>query len=241
MKIGFINGNLLKILGAIFMVIDHIGVFLFPNADIFRIIGRLSFPIFSFMIAEGTKYTRNKTKYFLMLSTLAVACHAVMTFYIPIYRDMSVLVTFSLSIIIIYALQNFKKELFEGTKEKQFVSLWLLIFILVLTFIFANHFPVDYGFMGIMCPVFASIFDFRGINVPKKIRRLDKLYIRVLTMGIAMIVLACTAMPRQFYSLLAIPLLLLYSEERGKLNIKYFFYIFYPLHIAVLEGLSVIV
>ena len=45
----------------------------------------------------------------------------------------------------------------------------------------------------------------------------------------------------QYYSLLAIPLLLLYSGKRGKANLKYFFYIFYPVHLAVLQGIAWIV
>ena len=60
----FLTGNALKILAAIFMTIDHIGVMLFPRMLILRIIGRLALPVFAFMIAEGCKYTRNKKKYF---------------------------------------------------------------------------------------------------------------------------------------------------------------------------------
>nr|MBQ4319591.1 hypothetical protein [Clostridia bacterium] len=42
----------------------------------------------------------------------------------------------------------------------------------------------------------------------------------------------------QWYSLLVLPLLLLYSGKRGQLNTKYFFYVFYPLHLALLQGLD---
>ena len=58
----FLTGNALKILAALFMTIDHIGVMLFPRVLVLRIIGRLALPIFAFMIAEGCKYTRNKKK-----------------------------------------------------------------------------------------------------------------------------------------------------------------------------------
>ena len=57
-----LSGNALKIIGAITMLIDHMGVVLFPGIAILRIIGRISFPIFAFMIAEGCRYTKNKLK-----------------------------------------------------------------------------------------------------------------------------------------------------------------------------------
>ena len=44
----------------------------------------------------------------------------------------------------------------------------------------------------------------------------------------------------QWYSLLALPLLLLYSGKRGKANLKYFFYIFYPVHLVVLQGIDML-
>ena len=39
-------------------------------------------------------------------------------------------------------------------------------------------------------------------------------------------------------ALLALPLLMLYSGRRGKWNMKYFFYIFYPAHLAILQGIA---
>ena len=67
MNTKLISGNQLKILAAIFMVIDHVGLMFFPSMIIFRCIGRLSMPIFAFMISEGARYTRNKLKYFLVI------------------------------------------------------------------------------------------------------------------------------------------------------------------------------
>lgn len=55
---------MLTILGAIFMLIDHIGVILFPQFRFLRVIGRLSFPLFAFGIARGVRYTSNFWRYF---------------------------------------------------------------------------------------------------------------------------------------------------------------------------------
>ena len=64
MKHKILSGNALKMIAAISMLIDHIGLLFFPFNGIFRIFGRLAFPIFAYMIAEGAKYTRNKKKHF---------------------------------------------------------------------------------------------------------------------------------------------------------------------------------
>ena len=63
-KIGIgLSGNQLKIIAMLTMLVDHIGVQLFPECIILRIIGRLSLPIFAYMIAEGCLHTRNRPKY----------------------------------------------------------------------------------------------------------------------------------------------------------------------------------
>ena len=59
--------ELLKMLALITMTCDHVGLQLFPDILIFRIIGRLAMPIYAFMIAEGCRHTRNRKKYLLLL------------------------------------------------------------------------------------------------------------------------------------------------------------------------------
>ena len=68
----FLSNFDLKILAIITMTIDHIGAIVYPNIDIFRIIGRVSFPIFAFLLVEGFKHTSNKLKYFLRLILFAI-------------------------------------------------------------------------------------------------------------------------------------------------------------------------
>ena len=237
----FLSGNSLKLIGALLMVIDHIGVFLFPDVTIYRYIGRLSFPIFAFMISEGAKYTRNKTNYLLGIASLALFCQTALYLYDNKNLRMSILVTFSLSIIIIYALNNFKRAMFEADKNAKLSAAWLFLITFVLSYLFTCFFEVDYGFSGVLVPVFASIFDFKDISASEKIKKLDTTSIRVCALGIGLLFLALSMTSDQFLALLAIPLLLLYSGKRGRLNLKYFFYIFYPLHLLILEGISFII
>ncbi|WP_461817744.1 TraX family protein, partial [Faecalimonas sp.] len=71
MKLG-INSFQLKIIAIIAMIIDHIGLFFFPEHILFRIIGRISFPIFAFLIVEGFYHTRDIWKYMFRLGVFAV-------------------------------------------------------------------------------------------------------------------------------------------------------------------------
>ncbi|MBQ8402939.1 MAG: hypothetical protein IJX55_00760, partial [Clostridia bacterium] len=92
----------MKIIAALAMFIDHAGYLMFPQYDILRIIGRMAFPIFAFMIAEGCKYTKNKARYFFTVFGLAAICQTV--YYIfDKSLFMSVLISFSLAILMIYA------------------------------------------------------------------------------------------------------------------------------------------
>ena len=79
----------LKIIGLITMTLDHFGrmakVF-FDNQVLLRIsniciiIGRISFPIFAFLIVEGVIHTKNKLNYLLRLLILSIFCD--LTFYL---------------------------------------------------------------------------------------------------------------------------------------------------------------
>lgn len=64
----------LKIIAFFTMTLDHIGMYLMDHylitsspgyqvGSVFRMIGRIAFPIFVFMLAEGLRYSKNRGKY----------------------------------------------------------------------------------------------------------------------------------------------------------------------------------
>ncbi|WP_317855455.1 TraX family protein [Chakrabartyella piscis] len=55
--------QILSLIAAITMFIDHVGVVLFPNAIWLRVIGRISFPLFAYGVATGVACTSNFKKY----------------------------------------------------------------------------------------------------------------------------------------------------------------------------------
>ncbi len=240
----FLNGNVLKILAAVFMVIDHVGFVFFPKIMLYRYLGRLAMPIFAFLIAEGCRYTKDKIRYFVTIAVLGTLCQVVYFIFDPTAYLFNILITFSLGILGVYALEFMKKALLEqgNSLKKKILSILLFIFTIACVYTFCYFYVVDYGFLGCMLPVFASLFDFRRIN-NENVKIYDKLVLRVLTFAIGLLIFVLTSEVISFsiYSLFSIILLLLYSGKRGKYKMKYFFYVFYPLHLAVIEGIYMLI
>ena len=238
-RINCLSGNALKIIAAVSMLFDHIGLIFFPKIAIFRYIGRLAFPIFAFMIAEGCRYTKNKLRYFLSVAILGLVCQMAYLF-TSSSLYIGILISFSVSILLIYLLGEIYRALFAKK--------WVLMAVLGLAFaasvaavyIICRKISVDYGFWGCMMPVAASLSHFPK-SASEKLRRIDLPLTRVLLMGVCLIMYATSHGGYRMLSLLTLPLLLLYSGERGRWKMKYFFYIFYPLHLVVLWGIFMLI
>jgi len=221
-----LTGNALKIIAIISMTIDHIGVQLVSN-DILRIIGRLAFPIFAYMIAEGCRYTRNRRKYALTIGAVAAICQIVYYFAMgSLYQ--CIFVTFLLSVLLIYAMDNAVK------KQDVLHSIYAVLFLIFVVFVteylpqLLDHtdFAIDYGFCGVMVPVLVYFACGK--------------YMKLVAAALGLVILSITYGGIQWYSLLSVPLLALYNGERGRLKMKWFFYIYYPLHLGVIYLISLL-
>ena len=240
-NIRILSGNMLKIIAAITMTIDHIGAILFPHILILRIIGRIAFPIFAFMIAEGCKYTKNKLRYLLFIM-IAAFIFQVVYYAFTNDNDMNIFVTFSLSIIMIYALQFFKVTLFNDIYKisQKILAGFMFLLSIAFTYLINDFVEIHYGIFGCILPVFVALFHKVNGNNPKFMDKIDNNLTSVLLTAIGLILLAFNSASIQFYSLLSLIFLLLYSGKRGKYKMKYFFYIYYPAHMVILYGISLL-
>lgn len=220
-KYAVLSGNVLKIIAMLSMLVDHVGLYLFYDKPAFRAIGRIAFPIFAYMIAEGCKYTRNRTKHLCGIALFALGVQIVYFAVTGSYYQ-SILVTFTLAIALIYALDNLIKKRSVPSLLIALLAVSASVFMtLIVPLIFKeNDFRLDYGAAGVFLP--AAVY----FAPDKKSKLLCTLAIMTLK--------AAFEAPIQFFSLLSIPLLALYSGKRGKYKLKYMFYIFYPLHIVLI-------
>ena len=221
-KFSGLTGNQLKLIALISMTCDHVGLQLFPDVLILRILGRLALPIFAYMIAEGCRYTRNRKKYLLRMASLAVVCQAVYFFAMgSLYQ--CILVTFSLSISLIFTLDNLQNN--PGIKAQMLaLGSFLAVFVLCVVLPdFVPGFEIDYGLMGVLLPVL--IYFGRPVH-------------HFLLAGLILLCFSYGGL--QWWCLAAIPLLSVYNEQRGKYNMGKLFYIYYPLHLVVIYGLSLL-
>lgn len=226
-KISLTN-NQLKIIAMFSMLSDHIGKVLLPQYPILQIIGRIAFPIFAFMIAEGCFYTKNKMRYFLTIFLLGIGCQTV---YLITEKSLyqNILITFSLSIILIFCTENYKnkKDKTSGVILSFAISGVFIICILLPVIFIDQGFIIDYGVCGVLLPI--AIY-----YAPDKLRKL------IYTVVLLILLTLDLGGGIQWYSLLAIPLLALYNQKRGKYNIKPLFYIFYPAHLVVIYLITVL-
>ena len=234
-----LTGNQLKIIAMVSMALDHIGLLFFPGADIFRILGRIAFPIFAYMIAEGCRYTKNRVKYLGLIAAMAVAFQVV--FFVAmgsLYQG--ILVTFSLAIITIYAIDNiirFKKlwHLLCAVGALAFVA----VFVFVLPDLLSKtDFALDYGIWGILLPV---IVYFMPDSLPNRLWHAGGVAILLVIRAIHYSIYALPLGSLQWFSLFSVLFLALYNGKRGKAKMKYVFYIFYPAHLILLSGIAILI
>lgn len=223
-----LTGNELKLIAMLAMLTDHVGLYLFPDVLLFRMIGRIAFPIFAFMIAEGCQYTRNRFRYLAGIAGLGILCQIVVTV-VTRSLHMGILLTFSLSIAIIYTTDAFlaKRTLVRGAIAAFCVLAAIFISAVLPYLLGERNFKVDYDVFGVMLPVL--LYYTRG--------RLPKL----LAATILLFTHAILSNYVQLCALFAIPLLFFYDGTRGRARMKYLFYIFYPLHLAVIYLIKILI
>ena len=231
-RIQILNGFHLKLIAICTMFIDHMGYTLFPGTLWLRCIGRIAFPVFCFLIAEGCVYTHDRRKYAVRL--LAFALLSEIPFNLmnsgalwDMYHQ-NVLWTLLLGALMCWlmdwAMQKRAGWAFALVVAAMAAAYWLL-----------EIGNTDYGGWGMLLVVmFYGIRRAPSGAVVKMIAQFFGLaFFSIAVMG------GCISI--ELWSLVSLAPIWLYNGQRGFSNraVQYGFYAFYPVHILILSLIAI--
>lgn len=252
----FLSSNSIKIIAIITMFIDHLSKIVLQSWAVFGLspkmemnmlsqeqyitinafvkitltnIGQIAFPLFCFLLVEGFHHTKNRKKYLSLMILFALISEIpfdIAFFYIMSIRErtfpfnfnyQNVFFTLALGILLMTTLERIEKKFPLAEKPK--ISVVFQCISVGFIAIIADLIKADYGSMGILFVFFLFTL--------KKSRLLQVISVLIVYM------IYTGNIPSGFF-LISSFAILCYNGKRGNLNLKYFFYLFYPLHIILL-------
>ena len=248
----------LKIIAIISMFIDHFAVIFlggpwetdaqYLTFEAMRFVGRIAFPIFAYLIAQGCLHTKNINKYLLRLGLLALISEPFfdLAFFsheggINFLRNTNVFYTLFLGAA---AIAVFKKvnDIFTNDEKSALLRGVLPVLSTVPMVFAANFLTTDYGAMGVILIVFIY-----AVGPQKQLLRAVAMFIPLYFIYPPVFIvsnndnIARYSINQSFvFAMIAVVLVYFYNGKLGVNNtaLKWGFYIFYPAHIAVLITFS---
>ena len=218
----------LKLIACITMLIDHFGHAIVPYLPVpymvelyyaCRIVGRLAFPIYCFLLVEGMRHTRSPKQYILRLGVgilLAELPFDILFEGSFTWAYQSVMVTLTLGAVMLLCMQRVEKK---GLK-----------LLLVIPFaILAELAKCDYGGWGIVMIAVFALFDRTGLQT------IGILLVNA-CMESALIPVFGIPVSVQLFAALAMVPIALYSGRKlsRSRTLQWAFYLFYPVHLLLL-------
>ena len=185
-----------------------------------RIIGRLAFPIYCFLLAEGFQKTHNVKKYlgrmllFALISEIPFDLALSGRLWDTEYQN--VFFTLFIGLMVIAGLRLVDQRLAGTETWRKLAGVGLYAVIIVAGSVLALVLKTDYSFKGILAITVLYLFRSR-----RKAQVWAGVIVFLLMGGLEMI------------AALSFLLIWFYNGERGRQN-KYFFYFFYPVHLLLL-------
>jgi TraX protein len=253
----------IKLIAVTSMVIDHVGLCFFPHVLLFRIVGRLAFPLFAWLIANGAYYSKNLKIYLIRLFIFALVAQIpsilMNRLVIPSFWQLNVLFTLFLGLTTIILTKKSKNTL---------ISLLIVIIIAGI----AGVSNTDYGAMGVVAMVafyisfkdvkkmiilqicVFSLFNIIPISIIIALHGASSPIIPVTSFILCGIDCFNTSLKLhstlpimliglnfiESLGLLSLFFIALYNNQGG-IKAKYFFYAFYPIHMLVLYFIKLFV
>lgn len=217
MKQKGLSQEVLKLIACVSMLIDHIGYSFFPTVLWLRYIGRLAFPIYCFLLAEGVYYTRSPSRYALRLGIGAVL--AEIPFDLLFFRTL----TLSHQNVMLTLLLGFAMLLCMKKTPKLYLQpLWVIPFYLAAEFL-----NTDYSGRGILLIALFYLTRPYHWRFLAQMLMLALLFARPDSSGV---------LPWTAWAVLAMIPIALYSGRKATSAkwVQTGFYLFYPVHLVLL-------
>lgn len=217
----------IKIIACISMILDHIKYAIPETSNFFtEYFGRISFPLYAFLLTEGYVHTSDLKKYYIRLTKFAVISQIPFVLFRTLVGEWKMLnIVFTLLLGLI-SITVFDKE------KRKYISIPIVILIIL----FGKILRVDYGWYGVL-----TIFMFYLLKKHKAFIPLAYLtililyyYIRLNTLQFSIHVTFSI-----LFTWMSVFIILAYNGKEGK-KIKYFYYIFYPVHMLIIYLISFI-
>ena len=217
----------LKILACVTMLVDHAAL-LFGGSPWLRVIGRLAFPIYCFLLTEGIRHTRDVRRYLSRLLFAAIVSEPIydLVLYpcVGIWQHQNVLWTLALGCAMLWCMTMIHKPVAKLAV--------MLLFALAVQLVRAS-----YGSSGIyMIALFALC---RGMPEGKWVLAAGLLVINWLMGSFTVSVFGLDVPVQLFAELALVPIFLYSGEKRTRLKaVSWGFYLFYPAHLLLLWGIA---
>ncbi len=219
---------IIKIIACVTMVLDHIR-YVFPQINnlLIMCLGRISFPLFAFLITEGYIHTRNLKSYYKRLIIFAIISQIpFMLFRILVgeYLLLNILFTLLLGLLTITVYEKINNKFFS-------------IPICLMLILGGEILNVDYGWFGV-----ATVFVFYIFKNNKFLEMISFSFLTLVYYWLVGILKYITIPIIMLYIFTILPLFFIFAYN-GKLGrrMKYFFYWFYPIHMIVLYFIKFII
>jgi len=242
----------LKIIAAVTMLVDHFGAAVFSHLvettsqmaayEMLRNVGRIAFPIYAYLVAQGCLHTKSISRYMLRLMLLAIISEVIfdIAFYtqvggISFLHNTNIFFTLLLGVAAIALYEQAKRRLPDAAW-----SIFVAPIAAIPPMLAAWLLSSDYGHIGVLLIFVIYIAKPQNRNM------------RTVTMALALCLIyfpllltthGYTLNIHYMFSLVAVLCVFAYNGKPGKNNaaIKWGFYFFYPAHLVVLIAVRVVI
>jgi len=207
----------LKMIAMTTMLVDHIGAVIYPEILGFRVVGRLAFPLFAFLITEGYRQTSSYKNYLIRLAIFSLISQYPFWLAFGFDAGLNIFFTLTLGLLALHLAEHYQD--------------FLPVIILAG---FAELLSTDYGMFGVLLIYLIHLYrdEFKKLLV-----YLAGLYGTFYLLGGLLVQLKGDFNPLHYYiqpfALLSFAFIKYYNGRLG-FRIKYLFYLFYPLHLLLL-------